>query len=209
MSAVSVDSLDWEKTGGLLPAVVQDADTHAVLMLGYMNAEALRATQSTGQVTFYSRSRQRLWRKGETSGNSLQLVELRTDCDADALLIRVRPTGPVCHTGAESCFGDNPPASFLGRLARVIGQRSAAAEQGESYTARLLAAGTERIAQKVGEEGVETALAAVTGRREALVAESADLLYHLLVLLQAADLSLVEVEAELAARHTAPRPDAG
>lgn len=201
MTAGSVDSLDWKKMDGLLPAVVQDADTHAVLMLGYMDRAALEATLAGGEVTFYSRSRGRLWRKGETSGNVLRLVAWRADCDGDALLIRARPAGPVCHTGAPSCFGE-PAQAFLPRLERIVAERSRAAPE-QSYTARLLAAGLPRIAQKLGEEGVETALAAASGQRGELIAESADLLYHLAVLWRAGGVSLAEVEEELARRHAA------
>ena len=206
MSAVAgapaAESLDWEKCGGLLPAVVQDADSGVVLMLGFMDREALARTVASGRATFWSRSRQRLWEKGETSGNTLHVLAVHADCDGDTLLLRVRPRGAVCHTGAADCFpGAAPlPAAFLGSLSRIVSERAAAPVE-RSYTARLLAEGMGRLAQKVGEEGVETALAAVGGDREALLAESADLVYHLLVLLQGAGLGLTELSRCLEARH--------
>jgi len=196
------EDLDWSKGDGLLPAVVQDAETGRVLMLGYMNAEALDKTRSSGRVTFYSRSKQRLWTKGETSGNHLELVECRADCDRDTLLVLARPHGPTCHTGTDTCFGDarTPRVGFLAELQRTIRSR-AGADQGASYTARLLAEGVGRCAQKVGEEGVETALAAVGGNPEALESEAADLLYHLLVCLEAAGSDLDAVIDTLLKRH--------
>jgi phosphoribosyl-AMP cyclohydrolase / phosphoribosyl-ATP pyrophosphohydrolase len=197
----------WDKdAAGLLPAVVQDIDTNAVLMLGYMNREALRETFTRGRVVFFSRSRQQLWEKGETSGNHLQLVDVALDCDADTLLVRARPAGPVCHTGSNTCFGDEMPDSaaglaFLGRLQEVIAQR--AGDRPEvSYTARLFAAGPRRIAQKVGEEGVELALAAVAQDDGALLGEAADLIFHMLVLLRSRGLKLEQVVGELESRHT-------
>ncbi|NKI33867.1 bifunctional phosphoribosyl-AMP cyclohydrolase/phosphoribosyl-ATP diphosphatase HisIE [Wenzhouxiangella sp. XN79A] len=200
----SSDDLDWAKGDGLLPAVVQDADTGRVLMLGYMNAEALAKTRETGHVTFFSRSKQRLWTKGETSGHTLALVEARADCDRDTLLVLARPQGPTCHTGTATCFGDavRPPLAFLGELDRVIESRRGA-DPASSYTAKLLARGVKRCAQKVGEEGVEVALAATAGDREELVNESADLLYHLLVVLTASEVGLDEVLAVLEQRHRA------
>jgi phosphoribosyl-ATP pyrophosphohydrolase/phosphoribosyl-AMP cyclohydrolase len=198
------DELDWAKGEGLLPAVVQDADTGRVLMLGYMNDEALAKTRATGHVTFFSRSKQRLWTKGETSGHTLELVEVRIDCDRDTLLVLVRPHGPTCHTGTATCFGDavRPPLAFLAELERVIEARRGA-DPASSYTANLLDRGVKRCAQKVGEEGVEVALAATAGDREELVNESADLLYHLLVVLAASDVGLDDVLAVLEARHAA------
>ncbi|WP_462417954.1 bifunctional phosphoribosyl-AMP cyclohydrolase/phosphoribosyl-ATP diphosphatase HisIE [Kytococcus sp. Marseille-QA3725] len=184
----------------LVPAVVQDAATLAVLMLGWMDRGAVTATQETGRVTFWSRSRNERWVKGETSGNTLELVDLRTDCDRDALLVTVRPAGPTCHTGSASCFDDAPPASEIGHLARTIAERHASRPEG-SYTTRLFEDGTRRIAQKVGEEGVEVALAGVAQGDEELLGESADLVYHLLVLLQDRGLSLAQVEAVLRARR--------
>ncbi|WP_261664970.1 bifunctional phosphoribosyl-AMP cyclohydrolase/phosphoribosyl-ATP diphosphatase HisIE [Deinococcus sp. Marseille-Q6407] len=194
------DSLDFAKMDGLLPCMVQDADTAQVLMLGYMNAEALARTHETGLVTFYSRSKGRLWTKGESSGNTLQLVRLSTDCDSDALLALARPQGPTCHTGAVSCFSAEPPAlEMLGRLERTVqGRREA--DPAESYTARLLTGEPRRAAQKVGEEGVEVALAAVTQNDEELLGEAADLLYHLLVVLTLRGLRLEDVIAVLRQR---------
>ncbi len=195
---------------GLVPVVVQDVGSGAVLMLAYANREAVKRTLATGQVWFWSRSRQSLWRKGETSGNTLTLVDLVVDCDGDALLVRARPAGPACHRGTRTCFEPNPARIELGWLAEILHGR-AGADPRESYTARLLAQGIERIAQKVGEEGVETAIAAVVAaseqgehkdkRRTALVGEAADLLYHLLVLLQASGVDPAEVAQELLRRH--------
>lgn len=203
MALPAPGNLDWEKTGGLLPAIVQHADSGAVLMLGYMNAAALAATCDTGRVTFFSRSKQRLWEKGETSGNTLAVTEIAADCDRDTLLVRVRPAGPVCHRGTPACFDSaRPVAGFLGELESVIAARLADADPDASYTARLAAAGSARMAQKVGEEGVEVALAGAGGDREALIAETADLLYHTLVLLRGSGATLAEVSAELARRHS-------
>jgi phosphoribosyl-ATP pyrophosphohydrolase/phosphoribosyl-AMP cyclohydrolase len=195
---------------GLLPVVVQDVTTGAVLMLAWANREAVEKTLETGQVWFWSRSRQSLWKKGETSGNTLQMVEALVDCDSDTLLIRALPAGPACHRGTRTCFEPNPAHLELGWLAEVLRAR-ANADPEESYTARLLARGIERVAQKVGEEGVETAIAAVSlatrgaegrdERRTALVGEAADLLYHLLVLLQASGIEPDEIGQELARRH--------
>ena len=185
---------------GLLPVVVQDVNTGAVLMLAYSNREAVELTLSTGQAHFWSRSRQSLWRKGETSGNFLEVTEVLEDCDGDALLVRARPAGPACHRGTRTCFEPNPARLELGWLATVLEERRSADPE-TSYTARLLQAGIERIAQKVGEEGVEVALAAVTQKRTGLVGEAADLLYHLLVLLQASGIGPDEVGAELLRRH--------
>ena len=175
----------------LKAAIVQDATDGRVLMLAWMDAEAERLTRETGEAWFWSRSREKLWRKGETSGNVLAVEEMRDDCDGDAILLRVRPAGPACHTGSSSCFA---PA-----LWRTISERKAERPEG-SYVASLLDAGVPRCAQKVGEEAVETGLAAVSGDREALVSEAADLVLHLYVLLAAADVDLSEVEDELAAR---------
>jgi phosphoribosyl-AMP cyclohydrolase / phosphoribosyl-ATP pyrophosphohydrolase len=175
----------------LKPAIVQDAGDGRVLMLAWMDDEAERLTRETGEAWFWSRSRQQLWRKGETSGNTLAVEEIRDDCDGDALLLRVRPAGPACHTGARSCFA---PA-----LWRTIMERKAERPEG-SYVASLLDTGVTRAAQKVGEEGVEVGLAAVSGDRDAVVAEAADLVFHLYVLLAAADVELAEVEDELERR---------
>ena len=205
MTLDDVGRLDWSKGDGLPPAVVQHARTGRVLMLGYMNETALRETLSGGRVVFYSRSRQSLWTKGETSGHFLDVVDVSTDCDSDALLVLADPLGPTCHKGTESCFADALPSDaqrldFLALLERIIAQRIADQPEG-SYTAKLFADGPGRIAQKVGEEGVETALAAVTRDDDGLVSECADLLFHLLLLLKSRDLSLELVVDELRARH--------
>jgi phosphoribosyl-ATP pyrophosphohydrolase/phosphoribosyl-AMP cyclohydrolase len=200
--------LDWGKGAGLLPAIVQDVDTGAVLMLGYMNREALAATLASSQVTFWSRSKARLWTKGETSGNYLQLREIAADCDHDTLLILAKPVGPACHTGTPTCWGSEPPrtsaqtVAFLGTLEQVIAERIATRPEG-SYTAKLLAEGTRRVAQKVGEEGLELALAAVAQTDEDVIGEAADLLYHTLLLLKVKGLSLARVVHELERRHAA------
>lgn len=204
MKIEQVDSLAWEKGDGLLPAVVQDAKTGAVLMLGYMNRESLHATIASKRVTFFSRSKNRLWTKGETSGHFLDVVSIQADCDNDSLLITADPKGPTCHTGARSCFGevltDAQGVSFLTRLEAVIAQRIRDRPDG-SYTARLWSEGPTRIAQKVGEEGVEVALAAVTQADDRLVSESADLLFHLALLLKSRNLSLADAVKELEQRH--------
>ena len=202
---MSLSELDFDKGGGLLPAIVQDAGSGAVLMLGYMNREALAATQARGRVVFWSRSKQRLWEKGETSGNTLELVDIVADCDRDTLLVLATPRGPACHLGTRTCFGEEPHTaveklSFLGRLESVIEQRVSDAPE-TSYTARLFAQGPRRLAQKVGEEGVEVALAGVGGADGELLSESADLLFHLLVLLRSRGLRLEQVVSELASRH--------
>jgi phosphoribosyl-AMP cyclohydrolase / phosphoribosyl-ATP pyrophosphohydrolase len=198
-------NVDFDKGDGLVPAIVQDADTGAVLMLAYMNREALEQTLARKRAVFYSRSKQRLWEKGETTGHTLDVVDVAVDCDADTLLITARPRGPACHNGTLTCFGDEPRAAatsiaFLAKLEAVIAQR--AAEQPDaSYTAKLLAKGINKVAQKVGEEGVETALAGVNESDQKVVEESADLLFHLLVLLRARNVPLSDVVAELENRH--------
>ena len=197
-AAFDIDGLAWEKQGGLLPAIVQDADTLRVLMLGYMSREALQATLASGHVTFFSRSKQRLWTKGESSGDVLDLVRLEVDCDADTLLVQARPAGPTCHLGRASCFRQ-APADGLAELDAVIAQRALELPEG-SYTTRLFEGGIRRIAQKVGEEGVETALAAVAQDDDALLGEASDLLFHLLVLLRARGLSLADALQVLEAR---------
>ncbi len=193
------NSLDWDKQGGLLPVVVQDASTLHVLMVGYMDRQALAATLETRCVTFHSRSRQRLWVKGEQSGNKLDLVSLEADCDNDTLLAMVNPRGPTCHLGTRSCF-KQAPGNFLAELEQVVARRQDERPEA-SYTTRLFDAGTRAIAQKVGEEAVETALAAVAQDEAALCNESADLLYHLLVLLRARGLGLDDVVDVLRQRH--------
>ena len=194
--------IDFAKGSGLIPAIIQHSETNQVLMLGYMNEEALNITNKTGLVTFFSRSRNKIWTKGETSGNFLQLVTMIIDCDNDTLLIKVLPKGPVCHKGTVSCFDEDKftNMSFLSKLEEIIKSRKSEDET-ESYTAKLLNGPLRRIAQKVGEEGVETALASVTETDGKLISESADLLYHLLVLLQAKNLELSDVLNELKKRH--------
>ncbi|WP_050490003.1 bifunctional phosphoribosyl-AMP cyclohydrolase/phosphoribosyl-ATP diphosphatase HisIE [Aeromonas jandaei] len=196
------DQLDWEKCDGMIPAIVQHAASGEVLMQGFMTREALEKTQSTGQVTFFSRSKQRLWTKGESSGNVLNLVTISTDCDQDSLLIAANPVGPTCHKGTTSCFHGHPlpPLGFLAELEQVLAARKGA-DPATSYTASLYGKGTKRIAQKVGEEGVEVALAAMAKDREELINESADLLYHLTVLLQNEGLELKDVVQRLYERH--------
>jgi phosphoribosyl-ATP pyrophosphohydrolase/phosphoribosyl-AMP cyclohydrolase len=196
------DGLDWAKGGGLLPAIVQHWGTGEVLMLGYMNVEALAETRRSGRATFFSRSRQRLWTKGESSGHFLDVKAIRIDCDRDTLLVSAQPRGPACHLGSSSCFGDDtrPPLAFLAELDELIATRAAERPDG-SYTTRLFEAGIRRIAQKVGEEGVETALAAVVQDDDALLGEAADLVYHLTVLLRARGKSLADVADVLAQRH--------
>ena len=202
----AVIELDWDKGGGLLPAIVQDAGSGAVLMLGYMNREALAATAAAGRVTFWSRSKGRLWTKGETSGHFLEVKQIAADCDGDTLLILAEPKGPACHKGTPTCWGENPPQSnaqrvaFLGQLEQVIAQRIATRPPG-SYTAKLLAEGTRRIAQKVGEEGLELALAGVAQSDPEIIGEAADLVYHMLLLLKVKGLSLSQVVVELETRH--------
>ena len=195
----ALESLDWSKGDGLLPAVVQDADSLQVLMLGYVSAESLQVTLQTGHMTFFSRSRQRLWTKGEQSGNVLAVQSIAVDCDADTLLVQARPAGPTCHTGAESCF-PQAPKDFIGQLDQLVATREAQRPAG-SYTTSLFDGGIRRIAQKVGEEGVETALAAVVQGDDELLGEASDLVFHLLVLLRARGLGLQDVRTLLESRH--------
>ena len=201
LSEQQVAQLDWDKVDNLMPAIVQHAISGEVLMMGYMNPEALAVTQQTGKVTFFSRTKQRLWTKGESSGNVLNVVNIYPDCDNDTLLILANPVGPTCHLGNNSCFA--PAASdwgFLYQLEQLLASRKSA-DPASSYTAKLYASGTKRIAQKVGEEGVETALAATVNDREELTNEASDLMYHLLVLLQDQDLNLSKVIGRLRERH--------
>lgn len=193
---------DFDKMpDGLIPAIIQDSRTATVLMLGYMNAEALQKTQETGLVTFFSRSKQRLWTKGEESGNVLHLRDIRLDCDNDTLLIQAEPAGPVCHTGADTCWNrPNVAPDFLHQLENIIWDRNDAAPT-VSYTAQLFASGIGKIAQKVGEEAIETIIEALGNDRKLLLNETADLLYHLLVLLAAKEIRLEEVENVLLSRH--------
>jgi phosphoribosyl-ATP pyrophosphohydrolase/phosphoribosyl-AMP cyclohydrolase len=202
LTPADLDTLAWAKMGGLMPAIVQDAATGQVLMLGYMDRDALAATLESGFATFFSRSKGRLWQKGETSGNRLAVKAVLADCDDDALLVRAVPEGPTCHLGTASCFGAEGAAGagWLGKLARIVHER-AQADPAESYTARLLGEGPERIAQKVGEEGVELALAAVGRDAEGCAEEAADLLYHLTVLMEAKGFGWEEVAKVLEERH--------
>ncbi len=199
---IDTNAIDWAKGDGLVPAIIQDAATRQVLMLGYMNAEALQLTQETGKVHFFSRSRQSLWKKGETSGLSFKLVNIALDCDQDTLLVEVKPKGAACHNGTVSCFGDDPGPGlgFLAHLRAIIKKRKKDKPKG-SYVGSLMARAPKRPAQKVGEEGVEVALAAVSESRAAVAEESADLIFHLLVLLESRDLSLEDVVAVLRKRH--------
>jgi phosphoribosyl-AMP cyclohydrolase / phosphoribosyl-ATP pyrophosphohydrolase len=196
------EDLNFDKLGGLVPAVIQDSQDGKVLMTGFMNHEAFDQTRESGKVTFYSRTRNRLWQKGETSGNVMDVVSMFADCDNDTLLIQVRPAGPVCHTGASTCFKDDqgPNIAFLNYLQQLIKERRGQSPE-SSYTARLFEKGTARIAQKVGEEAVESIIEAMKGNREKLTEEAADLLYHLMVLLADQDLDLMDVVAALKARH--------
>ena len=201
-----VNLVDWDKVEGLVPAIVQDAFDGRVLMQAYMNLEALANTLDNGLVTFWSRSRDELWTKGATSGNTLRLVAIHADCDADSLLVLATPAGPTCHQGTDTCFedGTNAPApglAFLAELERVVAQRYEDRPEG-SYTTRLFDAGVKRIAQKVGEEGVEAALAAATGDTDELSNEAADLLFHLLVLLRECGLTVADIVDTLRARHS-------
>ncbi|HDU8575553.1 bifunctional phosphoribosyl-AMP cyclohydrolase/phosphoribosyl-ATP diphosphatase HisIE [Vibrio alginolyticus] len=198
------ERINWEKVDGLVPAIVQDFQSSQVLMMGYMNQDALAKTGETGQVTFFSRTKQRLWTKGETSGNVLQLVNMQLDCDNDTLLVKVNPIGPTCHTGTTTCWDGDPQEEsqmvWLHQLEQLLAARKSA-DPDSSYTASLYARGTKRISQKVGEEGVEVALAATSGDKAELVCESADLIYHLMVLLQDQGLSMNDVVNKLKERH--------
>ncbi len=203
MNQQQISQLNWPDSQ-LLPAIVQHAISGKVLMQGYMNPDALQHTLQSGNVTFFSRSKQRLWTKGESSGHTLQLVSIDSDCDSDSLLVLALPQGPTCHVGTETCWHDNdansPQLAFLYDLEQVIKSREGA-DPKSSYTASLFAKGVKRIAQKVGEEGVESALAAMAGDREELKNEAADLLFHLLVLLRSQQLELADVIAILKQRH--------
>lgn len=198
------ERINWEKVDGLVPAIVQDFQSSQVLMMGYMNQDALAKTGETGQVTFFSRTKERLWTKGETSGNVLQLVNMQLDCDNDTLLVKVNPIGPTCHTGTTTCWDGDPQEesqmAWLHQLEQLLAARKSA-DPDSSYTASLYARGTKRISQKVGEEGVEVALAATSGDKAELVCESADLIYHLMVLLQDQGLSMNDVVNKLKERH--------
>ena len=208
-STLDISSIDFAKGDGLIPAVVQDADTLQVLTLAYMDEAALRETLDSGQATFFSRSRGGRWRKGETSGDFLNVVSVTPDCDGDAVVVKVRPVGNACHLNRVSCFGDEdaPGLGRIGRLERTIHVR-AQADPNDSWTARLIAQGPKRAAQKVGEEGVETALAGAAGDEAELASEAADLIYHLLVLLHARNMVFQDVLVVLAKRAEAAKTEA-
>lgn len=199
-------NLDFQKSGGLIPAIIQDAETNKVLMLGYMNEEALAKTKEIGKVTFFSRSKNRLWTKGEESGNFLHLVSISADCDNDTMLIKVNPAGPVCHTGTDTCWGEvnvketKTDISFLAYLQDFISKRHEEMPEG-SYTTSLFKKGINRIAQKVGEEAVETVIEATNGTEEGFLYEASDLVYHLIVLLTSKGYSLEDIAKELEKRH--------
>ena len=201
-NSFNIEQLAWGKMNDLLPAIIQDCETQQVLMLGYMNQTALQQTLQTKQVTFYSRSKQRLWTKGETSGHNLSLIAITADCDNDALLIQVKPNGPTCHLNQNSCFGvaDAFPLAFLLQLEKIIQQRIQQPTSA-SYISKLFAAGMPRLAQKVGEEAVEVSIAAVSANQTALRNEAADLLFHFMLLLQANQLNLNDIMQELKQRH--------
>ncbi|MBI3586201.1 MAG: bifunctional phosphoribosyl-AMP cyclohydrolase/phosphoribosyl-ATP diphosphatase HisIE [Ignavibacteriales bacterium] len=202
MNNSMIDKLNFSKLGGLIPAIIQDANTRQVLMVGFMNREAVEKTLTERNVIFWSRTKQRLWQKGETSGNTLQVVSVGVDCDNDALLIKAIPQGPVCHIGTYTCFGEQssqPGGTVFGQLEKIICSRQEQLPE-QSYTAKLFHEGTPRIAQKVGEEAVEVVVAAMQNDAAALKVESADLLYHLIVLLREKGLSLNDVAEELRGR---------
>lgn len=199
--------MNFDKMQGLIPAIIQDAETRQVLMLGYMNKEAYDITVQTGKVTFWSRSRQTIWTKGETSGNYLNVVDIKNDCDQDTLLIRVHPTGPVCHTGTDTCWGeknevltDNNPLLFLSELQNFIEERHRQMPEG-SYTTSLFKDGLNRMAQKVGEEALELVIEAVNGSNERMVYEGSDMLYHLIVLMTSKGMRIEQLAEELMQRH--------
>jgi phosphoribosyl-ATP pyrophosphohydrolase/phosphoribosyl-AMP cyclohydrolase len=197
---INFEALRFDKLDGIIPCIVQDAGTDKVLMLGFMNAEALRKTQLEKRVTFFSRSKKRLWTKGETSGNYLELVEIKTDCDLDTLLVKVRPNGPICHTGSDTCFNETNTNKGLAFLEKAIADRQANPVAG-SYTNSLFDAGINKIAQKVGEEAVELVIESKDQNRDLFLGESADLIYHFLVLLAAKNVKLADVVDVLATRH--------
>lgn len=195
--------IDFDKCGGLVPAIIQDAQTKVVLMLGYMNQEALKMTQETGLVTFFSRSRQCLWTKGETSGNYLHLVDIKVDCDNDTLLVQATPDGPTCHTGTDTCWGEENkpnPLLFLSELSDFIEKRHEEMPEG-SYTTSLFKDGLNRMAQKVGEEALELVIEATNGTNDRLIYEGSDMLYHLIVLLTSKGLRIEDMARELMERH--------
>ena len=195
--------INFDKMNGLVPAIIQDATTRKVLMLGFMNKEAYEKTVETGKVTFYSRTKERLWTKGEQSGNFLNVVSIQNDCDQDTLLIQVHPTGPVCHTGTDTCWGEKNEANpllFLSELQDFIEKRYQEMPEG-SYTTSLFKDGLNRMAQKVGEEALEAVIEAVNGSNERLIYEGSDMLYHLIVLLTAKGMRIEDMASELQQRH--------
>ena len=203
MINISVESIDFKKMDGLVPAIIQDSKSQKVLMLGFMNEEAYKKTVETGKVTFFSRTRNTLWTKGETSGNFLNLVDIKLDCDKDTLLIQVNPVGPVCHTGADTCWNEKNevnPLLFLTYLQDFIEKRHEEMPEG-SYTTSLFKDGINRMAQKVGEEALEAVIEATNGTNERLVYEGSDFLYHLIVLLTAKGLRIEDLAKELQVRH--------
>lgn len=195
-------TLDFNKMGGLIPAIIQDDKTHKVLMLGFMNEEAYKKTLETGKVTFWSRTKNALWTKGETSGNYLNMVSIKNDCDNDTLLIKVTPQGPVCHTGTDTCWGETNenPIAFLSELQRFIEKRHEEMPEG-SYTTSLFQSGVNRMAQKVGEEAIESVIEAMACNNERLIYEASDMIYHLMVLLTSKGLKIEDLATELQKRH--------
>lgn len=201
-------TIDFDKMGGLVPAIIQDADTRQVLMLGFMNREAYDKTIATGKVTFWSRTRQTLWTKGETSGNFLHMVSIAVDCDNDTLLVKVHPDGPTCHTGTDTCWGEqntpadhcDSPLQFVSALQDFIEKRKEEMPEG-SYTTRLFRDGIAKISQKVGEEALETVIEAINGPDDKLIYEAGDMIYHLLVMLTARGLRIEDIAEELRRRH--------
>ncbi|MDR0940298.1 MAG: bifunctional phosphoribosyl-AMP cyclohydrolase/phosphoribosyl-ATP diphosphatase HisIE [Mediterranea sp.] len=196
-------NLDFEKMNGLVPAIIQDACTRKVLMLGFMNEEAYRQTVESGKVTFFSRTKNRLWTKGEESGNFLRVVDIKADCDNDTLLVQARPAGPVCHTGTDTCWGEKneEPVMFLKELQDFIDQRHAEMPEG-SYTTTLFQSGVNKMAQKVGEEAVEAVIEATNGTDERLIYECSDLIYHLIVMLTSKGYRIDDIARELQERHS-------
>ena len=197
---IDISTLDWDKTAGLLPVIIQDYKTLEVLMLGYMNAEALEKTQTEGKVTFFSRSKNRLWTKGETSNNFLFVKELFVDCDNDTILIKADAVGPTCHTGSRSCFKTDFNQNFIFELENIINDRYENPVEG-SYINKMRGKGLNKIAQKVGEEGVETVIAALAESEEELIGEASDLVFHLLFLLKEKGLSIQDIAKNLEKRH--------
>jgi len=201
MNTIKFEDLNLSKCpDGLVPVIVQDATTLKVLMLGYMNAEALAKSQEEGRVTFFSRTRQCLWTKGETSGNYLYIEDIFVDCDSDTLLIKANPVGPTCHRGTTSCFDTSDDEGFVRALSKVIGERHRQMPEG-SYTTKLFIKGPSDIAKKVGEEATECVIEAVKGNRDRFIYEASDVLYHLLVLMESMDVSVADIEHELSLRH--------